>query len=212
MLDDEYGLTKEASCQSGLLHLLQHVLSDQRGRLGDHDSRLLHRLNLAGSVALALLHNGTRVAHPSLGRRSEASDEADNGLVLLVVLLQPVRSHLLGLATDLADHHDTLSLGVHHESLQHIDEVSPVERITTNAHHCRLPESRLGGLVDRLIGQRSRSADDADLSSLVDVARHDADLALVRLDDPGAVGPDDSGLALGAKRVLDPDHVVLRNP
>jgi hypothetical protein len=45
----------------------------------------------------------------------------------------------------------------------------------------------------------------------VDVAGHDADLALLGLDDAGAVGPDDSGLVLGLECVLDLDHVLLRD-
>ena len=47
---------------------------------------------------------------------------------------------------------------------------------------------------------------------LVDVARHDADLALARLDDARAVRPDEARHALLRQRVLHPHHVLLRDP
>ena len=45
----------------------------------------------------------------------------------------------------------------------------------------------------------------------MDVAGHDADLALARLDDAGAVGADEAGLALPHEGVLNLHHVVLGN-
>jgi hypothetical protein len=187
------------------------VLADQRGRLRNHDACILHGLDLAGSVSLALLDDGASVAHSPLGRCSEASDEANHGLVLLVVLLQPIAGDLLGLSSDLADHDDALSLGVDHKLLEDIDEVGSVEGVSSDADDGGLSEAGLGCLVDGLIGEGSGSADDADLAGLVDVSRHDADLALVGLDDSGTVGPDHSGLVLGAKGMLHLDHIVLRD-
>jgi hypothetical protein len=46
-----------------------------------------------------------------------------------------------------------------------------------------------------------------DRARVVDVARHDANLALPGLDDAGAVGADKARLALAHKRVLDADLV-----
>ena len=43
---------------------------------------------------------------------------------------------------------------------------------------------------DRLVGERARARDDADVARLVDVAGHDADLALARRDDARAVRAD----------------------
>eukprot|EP00964_Phaeocystis_antarctica_P003613 scaffold1948_cov62-Phaeocystis_antarctica.AAC.8 len=45
----------------------------------------------------------------------------------------------------------------------------------------------------------------------VDVAGHDADLALAGLDDARAVGPDQARGGLAHQRLLHPDHVVLRH-
>ena len=54
----------------------------------------------------------------------------------------------------------------------------------------RLAEPGVGGLAHRLVGQRARARHDADAARLVDVARHDADLALARRDDARAVRTD----------------------
>src|SRR5262249_36855911 len=53
-----------------------------------------------------------------------------------------------------------------------------------------LAQAEVGQLPDRLVGQGAAAADDADRPGLVDVAGHDADLALARRDDAGAVRPD----------------------
>ena len=51
-----------------------------------------------------------------------------------------------------------------------------------------------GQLPDGLVGQGAGAADHADAAGLVDVAGHDADLALVGRDDAGAVGTDQARL------------------
>src|SRR3546814_3211539 len=63
---------------------------------------------------------------------------------------------------DLADHDDRLGGFVGEEKLQHIDEVGAVHRIAADADGSGLSKARSGGLVDRLIGERARTADDAD--------------------------------------------------
>ena len=50
-----------------------------------------------------------------------------------------------------------------------------------------------------------------DFSRSVDVARHDADLALVRLDDARTVRANNSSNVLRSQSMLDLDHVLLRN-
>lgn len=106
----------------------------------------------------------------------------------MVVAADPVGCHLLVLASDLSDHHDALRLGVLHEALQHVNEVGAIERVTTDAHHRGLAQTRAGGLVHGLVRERARAGHDADLAVGMDVAGHDSDLALVGLDDAGAVG------------------------
>ena len=57
------------------------------------------------------------------------------------------------------------------------------------------PMPEAGELTDRLVGERARAGDDADVAGLVDVPGHDADLALAGGDDAGAVGADEACLA-----------------
>jgi hypothetical protein len=45
----------------------------------------------------------------------------------------------------------------------------------------------------------------------VDISRHDADLTLIGLDDPGAVWTNHPGGMLRTEGVLDLDHIVLRD-
>src|SRR6185312_15270081 len=70
-------------------------------------------------------------------------------------------------------------------------------------------EAEGGQLVDDLVGERARARDHADRARLVDVARHDADLALARRDDTRAVRADEHGLGVVAlEHVLDAHHVA----
>jgi hypothetical protein len=62
--------------------------------------------------------------------------------------------------------------------------------------------------VDGFVSQSTRSGDNTDLSSLVDVTGHDTDLALLRRDDTRAVGTDESGLVLLDESRLDTDHIL----
>ena len=71
----------------------------------------------------------------------------------------------LGGAADLADHDDALGLRVGQEQLQAVDEVGAVDRIAADADAGRLAEAGGGGLRHRLVGQRARAGDDADLAA-----------------------------------------------
>lgn len=97
-----------------------------------------------------------------------------------IVFGEVVGSLLLGHTTNLADQDDSLGLGILEEDLQAVDEVGAVERITADAHAEGLSQTHLGGLVHSLVGQGSRPRDNADLAALVNMTRHDADLALQR--------------------------------
>src|SRR5581483_5794241 len=52
-----------------------------------------------------------------------------------------------------------------------------------------LPESVLGCLINSLVRKRARAGNDPYRALLVNEARHDPDLALVRSDHSGTVGP-----------------------
>ena len=77
--------------------------------------------------------------------------------------------------------------GIGEEQLEHVDELRALDRIAADADGRRLAEAGVGGLLHGLVGQRARARDDADAAGLEDVARHDADLALVGRQHAGAV-------------------------
>src|SRR4029450_3567810 len=98
-----------------------------------------------------------------------------------------------GRAADLADHDHGVGSRVVLEEAQGVDESRADDRIAADADARRLADAELGQLGDRLVGERPAARDDADAAGLVDVARHDADLALLGGDDPGTVRPDQPG-------------------
>ncbi len=151
------------------------------------------------------------MAHAAAGGSGETSNEADDRLAVgaNVVSLEVSSTLLLGRATDLTDHDDTLGLGVLHELAENVDEVSAVERITTDADASALAKTNGGGLVHGLISEGTRAGDDTNAAGLVDVGGHDTDLAFAGLDDAGAVRSDEAGLVLANEAVLHKDHVGL---
>jgi len=97
----------------------------------------------------------------------------------------------------------TLSLLVLHEDLESINKVRAVEWVATDADAKGLAKAGRGRLGDGLIGEGAGAGDDSNLAGLVDVAGHDANLALAGADDTGAVGADQSGLLLLEESGLD---------
>ena len=73
-------------------------------------------------------------------------------------------------------------------NFKHIDEVESMHRIAADADAGRLPQPQTGQLIHGLVGQRAAARHDADGPRAVDVAGHDADLALARGDRSGAIG------------------------
>jgi len=81
-------------------------------------------------------------------------------------------------------------LGSSWNSFSAVDLVGADDRIAADADAGRLAQARAGGeLPDGLVGQRAGPADEADRPRRVDVAGHDADLALARRDDARTFGP-----------------------
>src|SRR5690606_9086465 len=144
------------------------------------------------------------MAHALAGRRGDARDIGDDRL-------RHVRRDVLGRgllvgAADLADHHDAAGRRVRLEELEAVDEVHAADRIAADADARRLTETARRRLPDRLVGERARARDDADRARLMDRARHDADLAFARRDDPGAVRADEPAVVV-AEHLLDAHHV-----
>ena len=196
-----------------------------RGTL-DSDTSALKRGDLGVGITLTTADNGTSVAHSPAWWRGDTGNEADNGLVGRVVLLQEVGGILLSGTTNLANHDDTVSLLVLEEDVQAVDEVGSREWVTTNTNDERLTKAGLGGLVDGFVGESSGTGDDTDAAALVDESRHDTNLALALVksesirpcscvlktygsDDTRAVGADHAGLVLSLEHVRDTDHVCF---
>jgi len=151
------------------------------------------------------------MSHSPAGRRTDARNEADRRLVLLVLALQEFGGVLLGAAADLTDHDDTISLIILEEDAKAVDEVGAGKGVTADADDKRLAQPGLGGLIDSFVGQGAGTRDDADTPTFVDETGHDANLALAWSDDARAVGADETGLALRFQHVRHADHVVLGN-
>src|SRR5690606_28151483 len=158
--------------------------------------------------ALATGDDGASVAHALACRRGNTGDVGNDRLG--DVGLDVGRGLFLGGTTDLTDHDDRFGLRVFLEQLEDIDEVGARDRVATDTNAGRLAEAGVGGLLDRFIGQGAGTGNDTDLAWLVDVARHDADLALARRDDAWAVRADQAYAQLVALD-LGVQHVEGRN-
>src|SRR5579863_10434645 len=140
--------------------------------------------------------NRARMSHSPTWRRGRAGDEADHGLLHLAAL-DELGAIFLGRAADLANHDDRLRVGVGQKHLEHVDEIRAIDRVAANADAGRLAEPNRCRLGDRLIGQRAGARDDADMALLVDVTRHDSDLAFARRYDARTVRADEAALGAG---------------
>ena len=69
------------------------------------------------------------------------------------MLGQELGGLLLGIAADLANHHDALGLFVFQENVQTINEIGAIERITANADAQGLAETGRRGLVNGLFNK-----------------------------------------------------------
>ena len=77
------------------------------------------------------------------------------------------------------------------EQLEDIDEVHAADGISADADARRLADAERRELTDRFVRERAGARHDADVADLVNVARHDADLARPRRDDARAVRTDE---------------------
>ena len=65
--------------------------------------------------------------------------------------------------------------------------------------------------MDGFVSESTRAGHNADVSSLMDVTGHDANLALLWGNDTRAVGSNKTALALSHEGVFHTDHVLLGN-
>ena len=149
------------------------------------------------------------MAHALARRRLSAGDEGSHWLVRHV-RRNPLRRIFLSRAADFADHEHGERLGIFLEELQRVDEVRSLDGVAADADGRRLADASGRQLERRLIRQRARTGDDADMALAVDVARDDAELALVSRQDARAVRPDEMRLA-AFHVAADLDHVLDRD-
>lgn len=153
------------------------LAQSSRASLHRH-SGVLESGNLRVRTSLAAADDGTSVTHTATRGSTDTSDEADGGLVVYVVGLEELGGILLGAATNLTNHDDTLSFGVLEEDAKAVDEVGTGEGVTTDTDDERLAKTSLGRLVHGLICEGTGTRDNTNTATLVDKSRHDTDLAL----------------------------------
>ena len=95
------------------------------------DSRCLESSHLLRGSSLSSGNDRAGMSHPSSWRSSLPGNEADDGFA--DVLFDEFGSLLLGIAADLTDHHDAFSLGILFEHFETINEIGPIDRISTDA-------------------------------------------------------------------------------
>merc|ERR1719452_119351 len=169
------------------------IISGGKGTAGTNIG-LLKSFNLGTSSTLSTGDDGTSVSHSSARGSGHSGNKGDNWLSIWsrVVLNQIISCLLLGLATDFSNHDDTGGFGVVDENLEAVNEVGTIERVSTNANTQGLAKADSTGLMDGLIGESARPADNTNAAFLVDVSGHNANLARTRSNNSRAVGSDQS--------------------
>ena len=97
-------------------------------------------------------------------------------------------SILLGSATDLTNHDDSLCLAILLEKLETLYEICTLNRVTAYAYTGTLPQAVLRSLKDRLISQCPGARYDTNRTGFVNRSRHNSNLALTGRDHTGTVG------------------------
>src|SRR5205085_7459172 len=111
----------------------------------------------------------------------------------------------------LAEHDYGLGGGVGLERLEAVDEARARDRVAADADARGDADARLLQLVQGLVGERARPRHDADRTPAEgDLARRDADVALARRDDAGAVGAQQAGAGEVAPQDVERLRLVLR--
>src|SRR6185295_5568115 len=130
------------------------------------------------------------MAHSAPRRGSTTCDEANAWLLppALCLIAQKLCSVFFGRTANLADHNQRLGFLVTEEHFEDVDEFSAFDRIAADADTSRLSEAFSGGLENRFICKRAGPRNNANFATLMNVARHDADLALTRRDDSRTIG------------------------
>src|SRR6266508_4274454 len=172
-----------------------HGSFDEFGHLGgcpaDLHTRGLERLGLGLGGPARARDDGACMAHAFTGRRGEPGDVADDRL--LHPLRDERRGMLLVIAPDLPDQHHEIGLGVHLEQLEGVDEADAVDGVASHPHARGLPHTAFRQLVHDLVGEGTRTRDQAHRPGHTDLPGDDPDVRLPRRDDAGAVRSNQRG-------------------
>mmetsp|Transcript_24151 Transcript_24151/g.35410 ORF Transcript_24151/g.35410 Transcript_24151/m.35410 type:complete len:256 (-) Transcript_24151:280-1047(-) len=198
-------------CFASVFHCLEHGDSEISRGPRNVNTGIIQCSKLSGCRALSARDNGTSMPHSTTRRSCGSCNESNNRFAGITVFLQPFGCVLLSTSTDLPNHDDTFSLRVMCESLQTVYEIGSIERITSDADASTLSETNLGSLGDCFISEGTGPAHDSDFSLLMDITRHNTNLAFFRLDNSRTVGADQSTSSLLVQVPLHLDHVLLGN-
>ena len=125
-------------------------------------------------------------------------------------MLDPFRRFFFGRAANFADQNHRVRVGIGFEKFHRIEMRHAVDRIATDADAGRLSVTARRQLPDRFVGQRAGTRNHADISRLVNVTRHDPDLARAGCDDARAIRTDQPRFFSGHLR-FHAHHVHDRN-
>ena len=148
------------------------------------------------------------MTHAAAGRSSHSSDKRCNRF--FAIRFDPLGSFFLGRAADFSDQDHRFCVSIFVEKFYAIQMRETSYRIAADADAGRLAVAARSQLPHCFVGQRSRPRDYTDAARLVNVTRHDADLALARRDDSRTIRSDQSR-ALAAHLRFHTHHVHHRN-
>src|SRR5690349_13205605 len=206
--DDDTKCTHNLEAERGTLEQSADEGGGLAGGLADPDAGLLQGFLLGLRRARGTRDDRAGVPHRLALRGGEPGHVADDRLGL--VLVDAGSGPLLGVAADLADHHDGVGLRVLLERLQAVDVRGPDHRVAADAD--RGGEADVAQLVHHLVGQRAGLGDQPDAPLAGDVGRDDAGVRLAGRGDARTVRPDDPGpVARGAGACPELGRVVHRD-
>lgn len=164
--------------------------------------------SIFGRGPLAAGNDRASMAHAAAGRGRAAGNKPDDRLGHF--LPDEGGRRFFVRAANFANHDDGIGVRVGLEQAQDIHEAQANDGVATDADTGGLSQSKLGELVNGLVGQRPTARDNANPAGAVDVRRHDAHLALTRRDDARTVGANQPCAAL-FDEVERPHHVHRRD-
>src|SRR5439155_8567345 len=132
-------------------HHLQQRFSHNRGCFGNSDSRFLKGGNLRSGCAFTAADDSAGVTHTAARWSGGSSDEAGDWLA--AVLFNPDGSFFFFRAANLANHNNSLCVGIVIEHLDHIQVRGAVDGITANADASGLAHSSARELPNGSVGQ-----------------------------------------------------------